>query len=150
MAPHRQCAALDIFGAGMQCRTAPTLAACWDVSMRIPDETRRVAIQVECKELARGHAFLACTWYYAQLREALKARQSKRTRSPWGADVDGNVQAPWLLAFQILPSQQAACLSWRALLPSSHGQSHPLQSLLVELEPRASPTFLSCALKRMR
>ena len=138
MAPYRQCAAFDILGASMQCRTARTLAACWDVAMWIPGETRRVAIQVGSRELAHGHAFLTHTWYYAQWQEPLKARHCNRTRSAWGADLDRNVQDPRSHPVKIMPSQQAACL-WRALLPSSHGQSYPepLQSLLVESEPRA-------------
>ena len=138
MAPHRQCAAFDILGASMQCRTAPTPAACWDVAMWIPGGTRRVAIQVGSRELAHGPAFLMCTWYHAQLRESWKARQCNMTRSPWKADLDRNVQAPWSHSVKVMPSQPAACL-WRALLPSSHGQSYPepLQSLLVELEPCA-------------
>ena len=39
----------------MQCRTAPTLGACWDVARWIPGRTRRVAIQVGRSQLAHGH-----------------------------------------------------------------------------------------------
>ena len=61
-----------MLGARMQCRTAPTLAARRDAAMWIPGGTRRLAIQVGCRELAYGHAFLA--WYYVQLLES-KARK---------------------------------------------------------------------------
>ena len=87
-APHEQCASLGVLGARMQCHTAPTVGACWDVARRIPGRTGRVAIQAGCSQLANGHAFSTYPWYYVQLLS-----RCNTTRSPWAAFAHGNVQA---------------------------------------------------------
>ena len=77
IAPYKQCASLGTLEAHMQCRTAPTLGACWDVARWIPSWTRRVAIQVGCSQLAHGHVscvnFVLCTSRCWNLRRLVSA-----------------------------------------------------------------------------